>query len=65
MKWVVNTREDGEMSAHDSLKIRTAATLAGIPVTTTLAGFAAAVAGLSDENSGHAIYSLQEYQRQS
>ena len=65
VKWVVNTREDGEMSAHDSLKIRTAATLAGIPVTTTLAGFAAAVAGLSDENSGHTIYSLQEYQRQS
>ena len=65
MKWIVNTREDGEMSAHDSLKIRTAATLAGIPVTTTLAGFAAAVAGLSDENSGHTIYSLQEYQRQS
>ncbi|MBP5285954.1 MAG: carbamoyl-phosphate synthase large subunit [Kiritimatiellae bacterium] len=47
VKWVVNTREDAEMSAHDSLKIRTAATLAGIPVTTTLAGFAEAVRGIS------------------
>ena len=47
VKWIVNTREDGEMSAHDSLKIRTAATLAGVPVTTTLAGFAEAVRGIS------------------
>ena len=46
VKWVVNTREDGEMSAHDSLKIRTAATLAGIPVTTTLAGFTEATKGI-------------------
>ena len=47
IKWVVNTREDGESAAHDSLKIRTAATLAGIPVTTTLAGFAEAVSGIA------------------
>ena len=47
VKWVVNTREDGESAAHDSLKIRTAATLAGIPVTTTLAGFAEAVRGMT------------------
>ena len=46
-KWVVNTREDGEGAAHDSLKIRTAATRAGIPVTTTLAGFAEAVRGIA------------------
>ncbi len=46
VKWIVNTREDGESAAHDSLKIRTAATLAGIPLTTTLAGFSAAVQGL-------------------
>ena len=47
VKWIVNTREDGEMSAHDSLKIRSAATLAGVPVTTTLAGFAEAVKGIA------------------
>ena len=46
VKWIVNTREDGEMSAHDSLKIRSAATLAGVPVTTTLAGFAEAIKGI-------------------
>ena len=43
---MVNTREDGEMSAHDSIRIRTAATLAGVPVTTTLAGFAEATKGI-------------------
>ena len=47
VKWIVNTREDGESAAHDSLKIRTAATLAGVPVTTTLAGFAEAVRGIA------------------
>ena len=47
VKWIVNTREDGESAAHDSLKIRTAATLAGVPVTTTLAGFAEAVKGIA------------------
>ena len=47
VKWIVNTREDGEMSAHDSIRIRTAATLAGVPVTTTLAGFAEAVKGMA------------------
>ena len=35
------------MSAHDSLKIRSAATLAGVPVTTTLAGFAEAIKGIA------------------
>ena len=47
VKWVVNTREDGEMSAHDSLRIRSAAVAAGVPVTTTLAGFAEAIRGIS------------------
>ena len=45
--WVVNTREAEEGAAHDGLRIRAAATLAGIPVTTTLAGFAEAVRGLA------------------
>ena len=47
VKWVVNTREDGEMSAHDSLRIRSAAVAAGVPVTTTLAGFAEAMKGIA------------------
>ena len=46
VKWIVNTREDGETAAHDSMKIRAAAIAAGVPVTTTLAGFAEAARGL-------------------
>ena len=46
VKWIVNTREDGEAAAHDSAKIRAAAVMAGVPVTTTLAGFAEAVKGI-------------------
>ncbi len=45
VKWVVNIREDEESAAHDGLRIRTAAVAAGIPLTTTLAGFAEAVKG--------------------
>ena len=63
VKWVVNTREDGESAAHDSLKIRTAATLAGIPVTTTLAGFAEAVSGIAANavSVDNPLLSLQQW----
>ena len=63
VKWIVNTREDGESAAHDSIKIRTAATLAGIPVTTTLAGFAEAVSGIEaiQRDADTAPLSLQEW----
>ena len=47
IKWVVNTRDAEEGAAHDGLRIRAAATLAGIPVTTTLAGFSEAVKGIA------------------
>ena len=40
-------REDGESAAHDSVRIRSAAVAAGVPVTTTLAGFTEAVRGIS------------------
>ncbi len=46
IKWVVNTRDAEEGATHDGLRIRAAATLAGIPVTTTIAGFAEAVKGV-------------------
>ena len=51
------------MSAHDSLKIRSAATLAGVPVTTTLAGFAEAIKGIAAVEQAHAAVplSLQEW----
>ena len=63
VKWIVNTREDGEMAAHDSRKIRSAAILAGIPVTTTLAGFDAAFDGIRAEHAARIDepLSLQEW----
>ena len=63
VKWIVNTREDGESAAHDSVKIRAAAVAAGVPVTTTLAGFAEAVSGLEAirRESVAAPLSLQEW----
>ena len=63
VKWVVNTREDGENAAHDSLKIRTAAVAAGVPVTTTLAGFAEATKGIVAVSKSSSVIplSLQEW----
>ena len=63
VKWIVNTREDGEMAAHDSLKIRSAATLAGVPVTTTLAGFAEAVRGIASvvKSTPETVLALQDW----
>ena len=63
IKWVVNTREAEEGAAHDGLRIRAAATLAGIPVTTTLAGFSEAVKGIETicRSGGEPPRSLQEW----
>ena len=61
IQWVVNTSEsDGEASG-DSVQLRSAAGATGVPVTTTLAGFAAAVAGLAEDCAESSVYSLQEY----
>lgn len=66
IKWIVNTREAEEGAAHDGLRIRAAATLAGIPVTTTLAGFAEAVKGIEavSKSGGEPPRSLQEWHSQ-
>ncbi|MBR3086800.1 MAG: carbamoyl-phosphate synthase large subunit, partial [Kiritimatiellae bacterium] len=62
--WIINTRDDGEIAAHDSALIRPAAVAAGIPVTTTLAGFAEAVRGINSARApgAEAPLSLQEWQ---
>ena len=62
-KWIVNTREEGEDAAQDSLKIRSAAVAAGVPVTTTLAGFEEALKGIAavSEASAAAPRPLQEW----
>jgi len=63
INWVVNTSESDGEATGDSVQLRSCAVSAGIPVTTTLAGFAAAVAGLAEERCESAVYSLQEYHR--
>ena len=60
---MVNTSESDGEATGDSVALRSAAVSAGIPVTTTLAGFAAAVSGLAEERSENSVYSLQEYHR--
>ena len=64
IQWVVNTSESDGEATGDSVALRSAAVSAGIPVTTTLAGFAAAVAGLAEERSENSVYSIQEYHSQ-
>ncbi len=59
--WVVNTSESDGEATGDSVQLRSCAVAAGIPVTTTLAGFAAAVAGLAEKRAERSVYSLQEY----
>ena len=64
VKWIVNTRDGGEIAAHDSARLRPAAVAAGVPVTTTLAGFAEAVKGIAAARSRGAAapLRLQEWQ---
>ena len=64
VKWIVNIREDEESAAHDSLRIRSAAVAAGIPLTTTLAGLSEAVKGIAamKRETASAPLSLQEWQ---
>ena len=61
--WIVSTAETGHEATADNARLRTAATAAGVPLTTTLAGFRAAVAGLSENGplGETAVRSLQEW----
>lgn len=61
--WIVNTSETSGEAEADGRRMRAAAVAAGIPVTTTMAGFAAALAGLEDERlfGGTGVRTLREY----
>jgi carbamoyl-phosphate synthase large subunit len=60
---VINTPL-GRGTRHDGWLIRTASVQRGIPIITTIAGFKAAVAGISDlSNREPAIRSLQKWQK--
>ena len=63
VKWVVCTTENGNEATEDNLRLRSGAVAAGVPLTTTLDGFRAAVRGLAEEGffGGTAVRSLQEY----
>ncbi|MDR0868767.1 MAG: carbamoyl-phosphate synthase large subunit [Planctomycetota bacterium] len=65
VQWIINTPEAGAAAMVDEIQMRSGAVMAGIPITTTLSGFTAAIDGLRYNNiDGHiTVCSLQEYQR--
>ena len=60
--WIVNTAGPGADHVGDGLKIRADATLHGLPITTVLEGFIAAVEGLEESFQGASgdVLTLQE-----
>jgi carbamoyl-phosphate synthase large subunit len=63
VQWIINTSEAGAKAMVDEIKMRSKAVINGIPVTTTLAGLTAAVAGIKDQQKfGQLeVCTLQEY----
>ncbi|MBQ6352734.1 MAG: carbamoyl-phosphate synthase large subunit, partial [Lentisphaeria bacterium] len=65
VQWIINTSESGAEAMTDEVKMRSQAIAAGIPVTTTIAGAAAALDGIGDrlEFGRFEVCSLQEFHR--
>ncbi len=65
VQWIINTSESGVEAMTDEVKMRSKAIAAGIPVTTTVSGAAAALEGIQDqlEFGRFEVCSLQEYHR--
>ncbi|MBR1871571.1 MAG: carbamoyl-phosphate synthase large subunit [Kiritimatiellae bacterium] len=63
--WIVNTSEPGAEAMEDDIRMRSGAVVHGVPITTTLAGFVAALGGLEDEKAfgEFNVCSLQEYHK--
>ena len=63
LKWVVCTTEAGNEANEDNARLRSGAVAAGVPLTTTLDGFRAAVRGLAEDDAfgGTGVRTLQEY----
>ncbi len=61
--WVVNTPASGAVPRLDEVRMRARAVIRGVPITTTLDGFRAAVNALAALNRGQGlgVRSLQEY----
>ena len=65
VQWIINTSESGVEAMTDEVQMRSKAIAAGIPITTTVAGAAAALEGIRDqlEFGRFEVCSLQEYHR--
>ncbi len=63
VQWIVNSSENGLEALADEIQMRSHAVLTGIPITTTLSGFQAAVDGVLEqaEFGRFEVCSLQEY----
>ncbi|MGN0847640.1 MAG: carbamoyl-phosphate synthase large subunit, partial [Kiritimatiellia bacterium] len=61
--WIVSTSEPGAEAMVDDIRMRSSAVVHGVPISTTVAGFEAAVKGLEDfTRFGElAVCTLQEY----
>ncbi|MDR1533524.1 MAG: carbamoyl-phosphate synthase large subunit [Planctomycetota bacterium] len=68
LAWIVNTIEPGALPAKDEGRMRSLAVIRGMPITTTLDGLRAAIAGLEFMRRHHnrfEVCSLQEFNRKS
>ena len=63
--WIVSTSEPGAEAMVDDIRMRSAAIVHGVPISTTVAGFKAALLGLDDYRKfgEFAVCTLQEYHR--
>jgi carbamoyl-phosphate synthase large subunit len=63
--WIINTPSSGATPRFDEVKMRSHAVIRGIPITTTIAGLRAAIAGLEalKKSGTMEVCSLQEYHR--
>ena len=65
IQWIINTSSSGSTAKVDEILMRSQAVSSGIPITTTIAGAQAALAGVSEkvEFGRFEVCSLQEYHR--
>ena len=65
LAWIINTPSSGASPRIDEIKMRAHAVIRGIPITTTISGFGAAITALESlrELGSLEVCSLQEYHR--
>ena len=63
VQWIVSTSEPGAEAMVDDIRMRAAAVVHGVPISTTVAGFEASVSGLEDYTrfGELSVCTLQEY----